>query len=153
MKGFPFDQVPGFTPELQVGALDRGMGRMDFSVIIRGGSFPIAKLEALVVTGGVPGNFRTQALPAMENALLFAAAPELYGACKEAYVLLQAFRDVTESASMRVQLNETMAKLEAAMRRAVPPLEEDNAARPHVHRPDCGNHSGCNCSVDWDSMR
>lgn len=154
MAKFPFDLLPGFTPETEVGVLDRGMGRMDFAVVIRGGSFPLAKLEDVVVTGGVPGNYRTQLLPAKENAFLYAAAAELFGACKEAYMMLEALRDTAESEQVRAHLDSTLAKMEAALRHAVPPQTgEEVVPSSHAHRPDCGNPSGCNCSVDWDSMR
>jgi hypothetical protein len=78
------DDLNEFSRDLRIGGRDRGLGRVDYAVIQDGQ--PIAVLNS--TRQGPDG--QVVILPDLANARLFAAAPELYDACRSALDLIRA---------------------------------------------------------------
>lgn len=100
------DDPDNFSQNLSVGARDRGLGRVDYAVIQDGQ--PVAELAS--VRRDPDGSLAI--LPDLANARLFAAAPELYDACRSALQLFEAAG--VEAASIRKQVRQLKEALARA---------------------------------------
>lgn len=102
--------VVKFSRNLSVAFRDRGMGRGDFGVMQ--GERLVARIECIGIEFQ-PGVVR-ELLPALENAYLFSASPNLFDACEAA---LRHIKVTTKDAAV-------IALLEEARNKALPPTEE-----------------------------
>ena len=97
---------PRFSRDIRIAVRDRGMGRRDYGLIREEGGL-LAELHGIHQVEG--GNPSFDILPVVENAYLFAAAPDLYDACLKALPALEKAGARKEAAAIR-----------AAMKKALP---------------------------------
>jgi hypothetical protein len=106
---------PKFSRDLRVAFRDRGMGRGDYGIISLDGPL-IAELHG-TFQSEFPGA-QVEILPVIENAHLFAAAPDLYDACAKALPVLEKAGD-----------KEAVAIVQAALKKALPPEPDPSRKR------------------------
>lgn len=98
---------PKFSRDLRVAFRNRGMGRGDYGIVAMDGPLIAEMKDMHHIEGGSPP---FELLPVIENARLFAAAPELYDACLKALPALKKTGD-----------KEAVAAIKAALKKALPP--------------------------------
>lgn len=104
---------PKFSKGLNVAFNDLGHGRRVYGVLRADGPL-IASVADLHVT---PGVRLPEFLPAVENACLFAAAPDLFDACLRALPTLRAAGDTEAVTAIKAALKKALLQKSSPTRR------------------------------------